>query len=273
MKKWGIILACILAVLLVLAVIKDIVIKIAVEQGARIVTGLKLDIGSLKVGLINTLVDIRNLRILNPSGFKDRDMLNMPRIYVAYDLPAIIGGKIHLKDATIDMKEFVVVKNDKGQLNLDSLKVVQAQKSGGKQAEKAEGKVPQIQIDVLRLKIGKAVFKDYSKGAEPRITEFNVNIDEEYKNITNPYTLVSLIVVKALMNTSISSLTNFDIKGLSGNISDTLAGAQKMAAETTKKAQETVQQVSETAKKTQETVSETANALSGALKNPFGGGK
>lgn len=280
MKKWGVILAVVLAVLLVLSVAKDIIIKVAVEQGARIVTGLNLNIGSLRVGLINTLVDIRNLKILNPSGFKDRDMLNMPQVYVAYDLPAIMGGKIHLKDAVIDLKEFIVVKNEKGQLNLDSLKVVQARKPGGKKEDKAAGKAPDIQIDRLRLKIGKAVFKDYTGGAAPKVMEFNVNIDEEYRNITNPYTLVSLIVVKALMNTSIANLTNFDIQGLSGSISDTLAGAQKMAAETVKKAQETAkkaqevaQQATEAAKKAQQAASGAQDALSSVLKNPFGDNK
>lgn len=277
MKKWAVILVGILVVLLILAVIKDILIKVAVEQGVKVVTGLSLNIGSLKVGLINTLVDIKNLRVLNPSNFKDSDMLNMPEIYVAYDLPAVIGGNIHLKDARINLKEFDVVKNDKGQLNLDSLKVVQAQKTGGKPEEKAGGKAPQIQIDRLRLKIGKAVFKDYSAGPNPRVTEFNVNIDEEYKNITNPYTLVSLIVVKALMNTSIASLANFDINGLSGSISDTLAGAQKMAAETAKKAQaaaqQTIKEATETTKVAQQAASEVTNTLSGAFKNPFGGGK
>lgn len=275
MKKWMIVVAGVLAVLLVLGIAKDLIIKVAVEAGTQIVTGLKLTIGTFRVGIINTLVDIRNLRVLNPAGFKDKTMLDMPEIYVAYNLPAIFGGKIHLKEARIDMKEFTVVKNEKGQLNLDSLKVVQAQKAKQKPQEQAGGKAPDIQIDTLRLKITKVLFKDYSRGGEPRVMEFNVNINEEYKNITNPYTLVSLIVVKALMNTSISSLTNFDIKGLSGSISDTLAGAQKVAVETAKQAQVAAQQTTktavDTAKKAQETVSKTTDALSGVLKNPFGG--
>ncbi|MFH1790840.1 MAG: hypothetical protein ABH885_02515, partial [Candidatus Omnitrophota bacterium] len=54
-------------------------------------------------------------------------------------------------------------------------------------------------IDRLRLKIGKVSYKDYSaRQGTPRVMEYNINLDEEYTNITNPYTLVSLIVVKAL---------------------------------------------------------------------------
>ncbi len=270
MKKWIVIVVCALIGLLILGLVKDVVIKAAVETGAQVVTGLKLKIGSFKVGLINTLVDIKNLRILNPSGFKDKNMLNMSEIYVDYDLPAIFSGKIHLTEARINMQEFTVVKNEKGELNLDSLKVVQSQKSGGKPQEKSAAKIPNIQIDKLNLKIGKVFFKDYSKGVEPRVTEFNINIDEEYKNITNPYSLVNLIVVKALMNTSIAKLANFDLKGMQNSVSDTLASAQKVAAETTKKTQEAAQQATKTAT---ETAKSATDALSGLLNNPFGGDK
>ena len=266
MKKWMIVVAGVLVAVLVLGAAKDIIIKVAVESGTQMVTGLKLKIGGFRVGMLNTLIDIRNLRILNPEGFKDKNMLNMPEIYVDYDLGAIFRGKVHLTETRINMQEFTVVKNEKGKLNLDSLKVVQAQKSGSKPAEKAGAKAPEIQIDKLRLKIGKVLYKDYSAGGEPSIKEFNVNVDEQYTNITNPYTLVSLIVVKALMNTSISSLTNFDIKGLSGSVSDTLANAQKMTAQAT----ETAKKAVEAATKAGDTASKAKEVVDQVLKNPFG---
>jgi hypothetical protein len=75
----------------------------------------------------------------------------------------------------------------------------------------------------IELKIGKVVYKDYSRGTEPFVQEFNVNLNERYSNITDPYKLVSLIVVKALWNTTIASLANFNLDGLKGTISDTLS--------------------------------------------------
>ncbi|MDD5136129.1 MAG: hypothetical protein PHX20_02005 [Candidatus Omnitrophica bacterium] len=269
MKKWMVIAVGILVVIFILGIAKDLVIKVAVESGTQIVTGLKLKIGGFRIGMLNTLVDIRNLRILNPAGFKDKNMLNMPEIYVDYDLPAIFKGKVHLTETRINMREFTVVKNEKGKLNLDSLKVVQAQKSGGKTQEKAGGKVPEIQIDKLRLKIGKVVYKDYSRGGEPSVKEFNVNIDEQYTNITNPYTLVSLIVVKALMNTSIAGLANFDLKGLSGSVSGTLASAQKMTAQASETAQKATKTAIETTQKAAEAASKAKDAVSGVFKSPF----
>ncbi len=284
MKKLVTIAVSIVVVIAVLAFAKDMVIKMSVEKGVELVTGLKLSMGTLRVGIIKTLVDIRNLRLFNPANFKDRVMLDMPEIYVAYDLPALMKGKVHLSEARIALKEFVVVKNEKGELNLDSLKVVQAQKQGKRPAAKEAGKIPKIQIDSLRLKIKRVVYKDYTAGKEPRVTEYKINIDEQYKNITDPYSLVSLIVVKALMNTAIANLTDFDLQGLQGTVSDTLAGAQKAAmqavstaAEAMKQtggvAQQGMQTATEAARKTGEAVQGAASALTDVFKNPFGSDK
>lgn len=258
-KGFMIAAAVVVALILIVGVTKDAIIKVAVEQGAQVVTGLKLRMSGFSFGIIRGVVDIRGLKVLNPVGYKDPNMVDMPRIYVRYNLPAIISGKIYLPEINIDMKQFTVVKNEKGELNLNALKVVQAQKKGSGPSSGGEAKMPPIQIDSLRLKIGKVVYKDYSRGGEPSVKEFNINLDEKYTNINNPYSVVSLIVVKALMNTTISGLTNFDLNGLQGSIPDTLGTAQKVTAETAKT-------VTEAAK----TVEKTAESVTNVFKNPFG---
>ena len=261
-KKLMIVVGVIVAIL-ALGLIKDAIVKVSVEKGVEIVTGLKMGMRSLNVGIFRTAVNIAGLKIYNPTGFKDRVMLDMPRIYVHYDLPAIFGGTVHLHKAYLDMKELVVVKNEKGELNLNSLKVVSAQKKG--QVKKSEdrgpaGKAPNIKIDSLRLKIGKAIYKDYSKGGEPNVKEFNVNIDETYTNIDDLSALVGLIVVKALTDTSIAGLANFDVGSLKSSVSSTLAGAQQAAA-----------QAAASVAKTEETVKQTTDALKNVLNSTFGG--
>ena len=281
MKTLLVLLVGIIVVVFVLSFFKDIIIKTSVEKGVEIVTGLQMRVQSLKVGIINTLVGIRNLRLFNPPGFKDKIMLDMPEIYIDYDLGAILKGKIHLEEMRINMNEFMVVKNEKGVLNLDSLKVVQAQQHGAKPGAKEKGKAPEIQIDSLELKIGKVIYKDYSQGGKPVVKEFPINLNESYKNITNPYSLVSLIVVKALMNTTIANLTGFDLQGLQGTVSDTLATAQKVAQEAIATAREaalkaqkvltgTTQKAEESVKEATETLTKTAEDLKDVFKSPFG---
>jgi hypothetical protein len=264
MKKLLIVIVALAVVLVGLSFGKDMIAKTAVERGAQMVTGLQLRMAKINVGIFNTLVNIDNLVLYNPRDFKDRIMIDMPNIYVDYNLGAILKGKIHLYDMRLDLKEFVVVKNKDGKLNLDSLKVVQAQKEGKKPQDKDKAKAPEIQIDSLQLKIGKVVYKDYSTGsASPVVREFNVNINEKFTNINDPYTLVSIIVVKALTNTAIANLTNFDLGGLSNTVTGTLSKATKLATDTAGRA---TQIVGETSK----AVTEKAGKLAEKLTFPFG---
>ncbi|MDD5634202.1 MAG: hypothetical protein PHW46_02885 [Candidatus Omnitrophica bacterium] len=273
-KKVIMAIAVVLVVLFAFSVMKDVFVKVAIEKGAEIVTGLKLNMRSLSIGIVRSRVDIKDLKIFNPLGYKDRVMLDMPGIYVDYDLPGVFKGKIHLYEAKIDLKQFVVVKNEDGQLNLNSLKTVQEGKEPKEVKAKEKGKAPEIRIDSLELKVGKVIYKDYSKGGEPSVQEFNINLDEKYTNIDNPNALVSLIVFKALANTTIAKLANFDMKLLKGNIGDTLASAQQMTAGLTGKAQEAfagaTQGTGKTLSDTTATLQKTTQGLTEAIGNPFG---
>jgi hypothetical protein len=103
------------------------------------------------------------------------------------------------------------------------------------------------------------VYKDYSMGGLPRVQEFNINLDERYLNVDDPDKLVSLIVVKAISNTSIARLTGFDLKGLENTIGDTLGTAQLIVD----RAQDVITTGGEAARKTVE-------GLQDIIKMPFG---
>ena len=126
-----------------------------------------------------------------------------------------------------------------------------------------------MEIKSLELIIGKVVFKDYSKGAKPSVQEFKINLDEKFKNIRKPSTIITLIVVKSLMNTTIAGLTNFDLKGLQGTVSGTLSTAQKVAGAA---AGQATKVVGSTAKTATDTLKNTTGGITGAL-NPFSGAK
>lgn len=280
MKKILTILIVVVAVVAVIGFTKNLIIEKAIEKWAATVTGLKLDIGSINVGIIKTIVHIKSLKLENPSGFSDRTMIDMPEIYIHYDLPAIIGGKIHLPELRLAIKEFVVVKNKNGELNLNSLRTVMANREGKTPSQVSPGKAPEIKIDLLKLSIGKAIYKDYSRGGTPYIREFNINLNESYTNVDDPYELANIIVVKALTGTSIANLANFDLNSLQGTVGDTLASAQKLAgsvtdarqaiAATQETATNTVKTAAETAKQAQGTVKQAAETVKDIFKSSFG---
>jgi uncharacterized protein involved in outer membrane biogenesis len=254
----------ILAVALVLLFAKNIIAKVVIERGVEFATGLKLRVSGFSVGIFKSRINIVDLKLYNPKGFKDKVMVDIPNIYVDYNLPSILRGKAHLRDIKLNLKEFTVIKNKEGKVNLDSLKAVQAQKESKEAKDKPKAKAPDIQIDNLGLKVGKVIYKDYSKGDTPSVKEFNINLDERYTNITNINAVVSLILVKALTSTTIASLTNIDLKGLNSTVSDSLSKMGKVATDTAVKATKTVGDAGKT-------VTEAAGKLKDSLKLPFGG--
>ncbi len=269
MKKTVIIILSIFAVLIVLYFGKNIIAKKSLSGGVRIMTGLELSIKSMNVGILNTLIGINGLQLFNPPGFVDKLMVDLPEVYVDYNLGAFIKGKVHLEEVRLDLKEFSVIKNEKGELNLDSLRVVKEKKEEKVEGEEEKTKMPELQIDILELKIGKVVYKDYSKGTPPKVREFNVNIDERFENITNPRTFISLIIVKALKNTVIARLTNFNLGALQEDVAEKLKETTKKVVEIADKAIETGKDLE---KKVKDTARETIEKATDTIKKilPFG---
>lgn len=259
MKKALKVMLIILAVVLGLLFTKNTIAKIAFERGVEFATGLKLRVSGFSVGIFKSRVIIAGLKLYNPKVFEDAVMVDIPNLYVDYNLPAIFKGKMHLEDVRLDLKEFVVIKNNDGKVNIDSLKIVQEQKESkgkAKPKEEAKPKAPDIQIDNLELKLGKVIYKDYSKTGGPSVKEFNLNLDEKYANITNTNAVVSIILIKVLTKTALGGITNINIKGLdstvSGSLSKATAVASDTAAKATKTAGETGKSVTETVKNLKE---------------------
>ena len=252
-RKVVIIPVIVLAILIALFFGKNVIIKASVTAGVRAMTGLKLSIRSMDIGIFKTLIGINELQLYNPSGFVDELMIDLPEIYVDYDLGAFMKGRTHLEEVRLHLKEFIVVKNEAGELNLDSLKVVkEEEKEVIDEGKKEKTKTRELQIDVLELRIDKVVYKDYSKGTPPKVKEYNVNIDDRFENITDPKTFGRLIIVKALKNTTIASLTNFDLGKLQRGISGTVRKTAEKALETPGRAIEIGKDAGEKARETAE---------------------
>lgn len=217
MKKIVSLLLIVVAVLFGVAVLKNTIAQGAVQGVFKKMTGLDLKIGSLNLGLIAGRLDARAIQLKNPAGFVDPVMVDMPVLLVDLVPMSLLKGGAHLEEVRLDLKELLIVKNKDGKLNLDYLKPAGSEKATTDKPAKT-AKAPQIQIDSLRLKIGKVIYKDYSKGGAPSVQEFSLNLDESYNNISNINAILPLIMTKALYNTTIGKLVNFDVKGLASQL-------------------------------------------------------
>jgi hypothetical protein len=207
-----------------LALARNLIIKAGAGAVIKAVSGVDMKIGTLDIGLFKPVVLIKDLKLFNPAGFPEKEMMVLPELYVAYDLPSIMKGTVHLPELRVDLKEFVVVKNAQGEVNVNSLQALQP---------KGEGKPPQMKIDNVELNIGTVVYKEFRVSGEPRVTEFKINLHERYENISDPNVLVGLIVSKALRNTTIAGLS-----GTLKSADNLVGGAAGLVVESGKKAAE-----------------------------------
>jgi len=212
MKKVGMVIIVLFVLFLGFIFARNIIAQTAIVRGVKAMTGLGVELGRVDIGMLKTTLSLDELKVLNPSGFTDKVMAEFPEIYVHYNLGDFFKGKAHFEEIRINLKELVVEKTKQNEVNINSLKSL-APKGGGEGA-----KPPAIQIDALNLKIGKVVYKDYMLG-NPKVREFNININENFKNITDPKALSSLILLKALSKTTIPSLANIDLGGLKTEVS------------------------------------------------------
>jgi len=247
MKKKKLLLG-IVAALAVLFLAKNLIAGAVVSGAVQAITGLRFSIQKMDLSVLKSRVAMSGLKVWNPGGFPDPIMVEMPELSVSYELGSFFGGKPHLRELRLEVKEFLVEKNARGELNLNALKFVQAkEKQKAAPAGAPSQPPPSMRIDQLYLKIDRVLYKDYSAGSPPRVQEFNVRINERYEQITNPQALGSLILVKALKNTAIARLTNFDIGMLSGDVEGLLRGATSVAAGILDTAGETGKSVGQTA--------------------------
>ncbi len=212
MKKIFIVLLAVIILVFSMGLLKDLLITLYAEKAVRASTGLSIKISGLRTAIFKGRADIKGLKIFNPRQFKDRVMLDLGHMYMDYDYGAFLKRNIHLRELDIDLKEFMVVKNKDGDLNLNSLKIVKYNKMPGNKSNMPEEGVFQLEINTLHLKIGKVVYKDYTHGEKPRIRDFNINMDEKFTNIKNIHNLISTVMLKALSKTDIGLLAGFNLQ-------------------------------------------------------------
>jgi len=191
---------------------KDQIIKMLVVSEAKKVLGVDTAVRGLSLSVFRQRLIIKDLKVYNPPGFPKEALLNIPRISVSYDLPALIKKKIHLIRLELDLKELVLIKDKEGKLNVDSLKVAKKEEKPA-QSQQA---MP-FNIDYLVLSIGQVVYKDFSTQDKPVVEAFDVNIKGKvYKNITDARQLAALVITEAMRQTTIKSAGIYSASSLAG---------------------------------------------------------
>ncbi len=214
----------IILIIIVVVLARNFIVKTGATVGAKVAAGLDLSIADVKIGLGDTDIGLKGVQLQNPKGFPDERMVDIPEVYINYNLLDFFKNNIHVEEIKLNLNELVVVKNKEGKLNIKEL----LPPSEDKPEEPGEPEEPEepeedktkkeFNVDLLKLRIGKIVYKDYTVDP-PKITNYDVNIDEEIQDV-NTKSLVAYITAKALMNTTIAKLANINLDDLTGQVKD-----------------------------------------------------
>jgi len=239
MRRLVRLLVLILVLIAVFMALKDNVAKGVVTRGVRIITGLDMSIGSLKVGVLRPVIIVNDLKLYNPPGYKDRVMAEIPRIYIDYELGSLFFYKtIYIKELRFYMKEFNVIKNEKGELNINSLNIVRDKKQGLQAPKKKPRRG--VMIYLLDLKIDKIVFKDYAKGEPPVVKEYNIKVNEKFHSVNDLYALGSVVLSRAIGNTPLEKILKMDFEFLKIGVKQTLGTMSKVVGGAAENAMDTI---------------------------------
>lgn len=232
MKRICIRILIILAVLAVaLYFARNFVARKSVEVGARTVTGFPLEIGSVNVGVFTSRLDVRDLKLMNPPEFEDKQFVEMPRLYVDYQFGSMLRATPHINEMLVDIKHLSLIKNAKGESNAMKLK-------GMVSSDKPSA--TKYQVDKLRVHVGSVTIKDYSR-AKPTERTLHLNVDATYNNITDSTDISRLVLLTIAGQVKLPDIgvNTDDLKKGLGNVTDsagkTLQGAGKTIFDTIKK--------------------------------------
>lgn len=217
-KKVLIFLGAVIVALCVLSFARDAIIRSAVSLTASAITGTRVEIKGFSLSVISQTARISGFRMYNPAGFSRGILLDLPKVYVQFDVFSFLQGKLHLYRLDINLQEIGLEKNSAGKLNVDSLKIAEAQKQEGQpsaKARKPEKPLP-IALDLVNLTMGRVVFKDYSAGKEPVIHVYDINLKKSYKHITSAQQLTALIITEPLKHAGIKGAAIYGVAALGG---------------------------------------------------------
>ena len=187
--------------------------------------GAKVRIGSIRLHVNPTEIEVKRIRISNLKGFKEPYMAILPEVFIRINLPDLFKGKTHIELMRINLEEIRVEYNAAGQVNLNELRKILTQKqavqtksnngsrptaSSALQISSKSSPPPQVRIDRAVLSLGKAVYADTSKKPAYH-KEFALNVHEQtLENAVDPLAvtqqIISAILSRAGLNLASAKL-------------------------------------------------------------------
>lgn len=154
---------CLLVVILIIVFLASLnsILRVVIEHNIREQTGMDAEIGRFKLGWTKPVIEIQDLKIYNSPRFGGTPFLDIPEIHVEYDRAALARKELHLTLVRFNLAQLVIVKNQRGQINIYDLgETAQKKTSGAPPTFKKQTGYDFEGIDVLNVSFDKAKYID-----------------------------------------------------------------------------------------------------------------
>lgn len=213
MKALKYTLLLLVALVVALAAMRNSLIKREAKRMLNRETGFGLELGKVDVGLFSTSVDLHDVKLLNPPDFPEPLAFDVRQVKADYDLRSLFADEVRLSEVILDVPMAVIVKNEKGETNLQRLSAAgkkggaakPAPEPGEQQPESAKKAPKPFRIDTLVVRLGTVEVHDYTvKGDKPGVTKLTLDIDQVHTNVTSVSQIGTLMVGGVLQQVTAS---------------------------------------------------------------------
>jgi hypothetical protein len=171
------------ALVVLLLLTKDAILRRVVEHRFRAQTGVEVQIEQLSAGILSPVVTLRQLRCYNSAEFGGTPFLTVPELHLEFDSTALARRELHVTLMRLHLAELDVVRNETGQTNLVSLLgKIRARTAASGGAPNLLRDFQFTGIDVLNLTVGKTRYIDLKDARNNR--EVRVDLQNQiFRNV------------------------------------------------------------------------------------------
>jgi hypothetical protein len=168
----------------------------------KAMTGYKLDIGDLDLGLTAGSVKIEGLTLRNPEGWPEEGFVTINKVFVDIDPASFTSdGRKVIEEVVIDIGPICVVTNKDDITNVRDIASkfgvpAEEEKPAEPEVAAEEGAMPEFVIHHLVIRTTKVRFADYS-GAKPDISNRALALEIEMNDVTDLKQIYTQVTLQA----------------------------------------------------------------------------
>jgi len=177
--------------------------RFVIRETAR-TAGLDVRVAGIRAGFFKPVVRIKDLVVLGPEEFPDREMLIVPSVYVRYDPASLFSSHTVIHEARIEIHRIVIVAAPDGKINVSviarklnaagKISIAQHQQNesrpgisaGPESSVRTDDPAPPFVISRLQVKINEVESRRYASGATNPVTLASpIHLVRYFDQVTN----------------------------------------------------------------------------------------